>query len=137
MERLSLRKEDGTGTCIQNCTCEANCGFIWDVFTKLADYEDAEEQGLLLRLPCKVGDTVWYEDKNSTWLIGVHPYQITNVMISQNKKGEWTKKYRAMRIYNGKTVDWQINFSFDDIGTIVFLTKEEAEQKLASMRGGE
>ena len=26
---------------------------------KLADYEDAEEQGLLLRLPCKVGDTVW------------------------------------------------------------------------------
>ena len=26
---------------------------------KLKEYEDAEEQGLLLRLPCKVGDTVY------------------------------------------------------------------------------
>ena len=30
-----------------------------DVVGKLAAYEDAEEQGLLLRLPCKVGDTVY------------------------------------------------------------------------------
>ena len=28
--------------------------------TRLADYEDAEEQGLLLRLPCKPGDTIYY-----------------------------------------------------------------------------
>lgn len=28
-------------------------------YKKLAEYEDAEEQGLLLRLPCKVGDTVY------------------------------------------------------------------------------
>ena len=27
--------------------------------TKLARYEDLEEQGLLLKLPCKVGDTVY------------------------------------------------------------------------------
>lgn len=27
---------------------------------KLAAYEDAEEQGLLVRLPCKVGDTFYY-----------------------------------------------------------------------------
>lgn len=26
---------------------------------KLADYEDLEEQGLLVRLPCKVGDDVY------------------------------------------------------------------------------
>ena len=26
---------------------------------KLAGYEEAEEQGLLLKLPCKVGDTFW------------------------------------------------------------------------------
>lgn len=30
-----------------------------DAADKLADYEDAEEQGLLVRLPCKVGDTVY------------------------------------------------------------------------------
>lgn len=26
---------------------------------KLAEYEDLEEQGRLIKLPCKVGDTVW------------------------------------------------------------------------------
>jgi len=30
-----------------------------DLREKLKRDEDAEEQGLLLRLPCKVGDTVW------------------------------------------------------------------------------
>ncbi len=27
---------------------------------KLGEYEDLEEQGLLIKLPCKVGDTVYY-----------------------------------------------------------------------------
>ena len=31
-------------------------------------YEDLEEQGLLLRLPCKVGDTVW--DIKYNWVRG-------------------------------------------------------------------
>ncbi len=32
---------------------------IREVIYKLAEYEDLEEQGLLLKLPCKVGDTVY------------------------------------------------------------------------------
>ena len=31
----------------------------YDYFKKLAEYEDLEEKGLLLRLPCKVGDKVY------------------------------------------------------------------------------
>ena len=30
-----------------------------EYFEKLAEYEELEEQGLLIRLPCKVGDTVY------------------------------------------------------------------------------
>ena len=30
------------------------------VWERLKNYEDAEEQGLLVRLPCKVGDTVYW-----------------------------------------------------------------------------
>ena len=30
-----------------------------DAMRKLAGYEDLEEQGLLLKLPCKVGTQVW------------------------------------------------------------------------------
>ena len=29
-----------------------------DAINKLAEYEDAEEQGLLVKLPCKIGDVV-------------------------------------------------------------------------------
>lgn len=32
---------------------------VTNALNKLAEYEDLEEQGLLLRLPCKVGDTVF------------------------------------------------------------------------------
>lgn len=80
--------------------------------------------------PCRVGDTVysylhrWREED------GIFPYQITNITITQNKKGEWTKKYRAMRLIEGKTIDWQLNFSFDEIGKTVFFTREDAEKAL-------
>ena len=37
------------------------------ILKKLAGYEDLEEQGRLLKLPCKMGDTVYYinPDKNT------------------------------------------------------------------------
>lgn len=52
-----------------------DCGYIRDgycrcdkeieMYDKLAAYEDAEEQGLLVRLPCKVGDTVYEVSVNT------------------------------------------------------------------------
>lgn len=38
------------------------------VYFKLKDYEDLEEQGRLIKLPCKVGDTV-YLIKNSETIV--------------------------------------------------------------------
>ena len=32
----------------------------FEILNKLGEYEDAEEQGLLLRLPCKVRDKVYH-----------------------------------------------------------------------------
>lgn len=31
-----------------------------EALCKLAEYENLEEQGRLVKLPCKIGDTVWY-----------------------------------------------------------------------------
>ena len=56
MERLTKRNEDGS-VGISNCRYY-NYDDFQKIASKLADYEDAEEQGMLLRLPCKVGDTV-------------------------------------------------------------------------------
>ena len=59
MERLTKRSTNGTG--IYNTP--SGDPVKWEnnrhrVLQKLAEYEDLEEQGLLLKLPCKVGDTV-------------------------------------------------------------------------------
>lgn len=68
MERLTKKLPDGRNILRGNFAYVRNPkygsfveGYAVD---KLADYEDAEEQGLLLRLPCKIGDTVyklWYK----------------------------------------------------------------------------
>lgn len=111
------------------CRIGNNC-YEKKLYDKLKEYEELEEQGRLIKLPCKIGNIVYHDNPYSTIHTGIQPYEITNVMINQNKKGEWTKKYRAMLLINGKTVDHQINFAFNDIGKTVFLTKAEAEKEL-------
>ena len=68
MERLTTRNIAGVAVYKNPFECEQCGDTIWwlpdycngSPTEKLADYEDAEEQGLLLRLKCKVGDTVYH-----------------------------------------------------------------------------
>ena len=61
MERLTERERnvDGTGVAKEEITDGLLKPFADKILTKLAVYEDLEEQGLLVRLPCNVGDTVY------------------------------------------------------------------------------
>ena len=72
MSRLTARTENGNAYLVNVKPDEQEVDSphkntlqcILDCFERLAQYEDAEEQGLLVVLPCKVGDTVyklWYE----------------------------------------------------------------------------
>ena len=40
-----------------------NAEYWLQAYFKLKEYEDLEEQGLLLKLPCKVGDTAFVDSK--------------------------------------------------------------------------
>lgn len=53
MNRLTIRNIDGSVSQPTHSTFEK-------VFNRLAEYEDMEEQGLLVRLPCKVGEPIYY-----------------------------------------------------------------------------
>lgn len=46
--------------------CEPDCEEIDAVYRKLKEYEDLEEQGRLVKLPCKVGDTVYFIKNSET-----------------------------------------------------------------------
>ena len=87
---------------------------------RLAEYEDLEEQGLLLRLPCKVGDTVYVLCKNI-----VTEKQVYDV---QYRGGITYQKGQRWYVNIGGLAYYEIDF-----GKTVFLTQEEAEQKLKEM----
>lgn len=85
---------------------------------KLADYEDAEENGLLLRLPCKVGSTVYGVRDDVKQVIEC---KITNMVIC-----EFDRYFRLFIFDDGR----YSNCDLDNIGKTVFFTREEAEQAL-------
>lgn len=69
MSRLTKRYKSGIVTLDADAFMETqeaidreilNCYPAKKAVERLAEYEDAEENGLMLRLPCKVGDTVYY-----------------------------------------------------------------------------
>lgn len=102
--------------------CEMNAHHCRMILEKLADYEGLEEQGLLVRLPCKVGDTVYVPTRNFI-------SELRIIMISVDMHG----------IYFG----WKLNrgiysnldgFSINKLGKTVFLTREEAEKKLEELK---
>lgn len=94
-----------------------NCDGGYCAIEKLAAYEDAEEQGLLLRLPCKVGSNI---------------YRITDDGVDVAECREIRVADEEMYIESVTLCDW---ISFDEIGKTIFLTEAEAEAKLAEMEG--
>ena len=87
---------------------------------KLGAYEDAEEQGLLLRLPCKVGDTVYWL---SNWYCIGNKYKVTEEKVENFG-------------YDGEDIYVGLGYGKNGVyNQRVFLTKEEAEQALADMKG--
>ena len=92
---------------------------------KCLEYEKLEEQGLLLRLPCKVGDTVYQITRDI-----VSEFEIkTFVCDGKSFYFHWTC---VKGVY--KNI---IGFHSGEIGVDVFLTREEAERKLREMQKNE
>jgi hypothetical protein len=88
---------------------------------ELKQYRIAEEQGLLLRLPCNVGSMV-YEIKKDL-----------NQMKRETIEHNGHYYHRNIDVY----FVTQVTFEIEDIvslGKTVFLTKEEAEAVLAKMK---
>ncbi len=97
---------------------------------KLCDYEDLEEQGLLVRLPCKVGDIVWDNDFGYP-----EPYEIK--AYSYGYCDSYVESYAEEEImiyYENSIGSITGAFPMSEIGKTVFLTREEAEKKLEEFR---
>ena len=89
---------------------------------ELKSYKDLEEQGLLVRLPCKVGDTVYVPTRNFI-------SELRIIMISVDIHGT----YFGWRLNSGIYPNLD-GFSGSKLGKTVFFTREEAEKKLEEMK---
>ena len=94
---------------------------------KLCDYEDLEEQGLLVRLPCKVGDTAYRVNAGAKQPI--IPMTVSEIHFLCYKN-ERAVRFDAI----GKEDMGESCYRLEDIGRIVFLTREEAEKKLEDIQ---
>lgn len=108
------------------------CENIQEPLKKLHDYEIAEEQGLLLRLPCKVGDTVWDNDSGRPFSYRITGYSFG---IAEDYIDEPVTEKEIVYYYINSSGSITGSFALSEIGKTVFLTKEEAEKKLESMKG--
>ena len=137
------RKEDKGGGMMERLTIKFPTGYLFNLPTesdemaqekfanklaeKLGEYEDAEEQGLLLRLPCKVGDIIYRVNTGAK-------EPVIKMRVLQVNYKQLHKDRIIIRIDAINDNDMgESCYLLEDFGKTVFLTQAEAEQKLKEM----
>lgn len=104
---------------------------------QLKAYEDAEEQGLLLRLPCKVGDDVYIIPSKVNYDLNVLNKHEENNRVYHQKVENITFNRNGWYVECDKDVEYGTDRICikQHFRVTWFLDPEEAEQKLAEMKG--
>ena len=106
-----------------------NCEITTSICEKLGKYEDLDEQGRLIKLPCKVGDKIFLDFAG--FGKDIDKFTVKDFHLDCFEDGETILfcDYES----NDKTLSGQIDVT--EFGKTVFLTKAEAEAKLKELRG--
>lgn len=130
MVRFTEKLKDGKNIIregIQHVFCSGvGTFFDGEAVDKLAEYEDLEEQGKLLKLHCSVGETVYYPDD---YYGIVDPVKISEIIIGELN----TVQYIGCSFDGNGDPEAEYDFEIKDFGKTVFHTKEEAEAALKKM----
>lgn len=95
-------------------------------FGRLIELLDADKDGRVVVLPCKVGDTAYY--LNGKFIID---FEVIGYMVDE--RGAWSFMGEHYEEKAEKT--YYCDPETEKIGKKVFLTREEAEKALAEMEG--
>lgn len=140
MERLTKTYSDGTHGASDNLPCGENSYDYKNLLIeKLGKYEDLEDRGRLVKLPCKIGDDVWFVPSQTCYKLNilnkhseanrVYHQKVARIWLSENSwymECDKDLEYATVNILLGKMFNetW-------------FLTQSEAEEKLKELRGEE
>lgn len=150
MERLTKTYSDGTHGASDNLPCGENSYDYKNLLIeKLGKYEDLEEQGRLINLPCKEaytksGDIVYliYDDEVVECThcgLSINPVDGKAYITLATDEDVFPYR-RPIPEYDLDPTDWCTNTISAEVGEInktVLFTKSEAESKLKELRGGE
>lgn len=131
MERLTdkVRNYDGTARSKQSLIVEdgRSKGTLTDycgkILTKLADFEDLEDQDFLIKLKCKVGDKLYQPTRD---VVSIFIVNFVEISICNNL-------FFHTSLVSGINMTGDV-FPEGEIGKTVFLTQVEAEVALAQMK---
>lgn len=110
-----------------NCKeCSENYKQIAEYLEELKSYKDLEEQGLFVRLPCKVGTEVF------VIFPGINHYTKCQIKKMEIKPNIFEKICYFIEpvVRRGQYLKYFNN----EFGETIFLTKEEAEKKLEELK---
>jgi hypothetical protein len=140
MERLtdkSWRNLDPWECCGQDQYCKRGCHekggctngcIVPKLYEKLAKYEDLEKQGLLKKLPCKIGDIVYV---NYPIVCDLYAAECEVTRI-------WKDRFSDSIEFRLEPIEQRSEYlrAYEcEFGKSIFFTKSEAEQALAKMGG--
>lgn len=150
MERLTERYKDsiantvlirecGDKLCKDICNdieCDCSKCELEKALEKLADYEDLEEQGLLVRLPVKIGDDIYKIPSKANYELNVLNGYKANNRVYHQKVYSIVFSQRGWFVQCDKDSIHAPNVICVDVeyGKTWFLTREEAEKKLEEMK---
>ena len=104
-----------------NCSeCANQHNQLAEWLEELKSFKESEKQGLLVRLPCKVGEKLWCIVNSTIRELRVHHFDMPAFGTTDI----------VFRYADGFKLDRFVG----EIGKTVFLTREEAEKKLEEMK---
>lgn len=99
------------------------------IIDRLAEYEDLEEQGLLVRSLCKVGDTVYVMGQ---YTVDFAEFTVVSFIVCYNIDDKRIEKEFIAKNFKSELT---VVFREENIGKWVFLTRPKAEKKLKELKG--
>ena len=122
------------------CECD-RCSkpYEWknDCVKKLAEYENVEEEGRLVALPCKNWLDIVFGEQELFYGIDMDYTEnpIREITVHNEERFTWYDGWKTVVLkgVDENGLDWE--FAPEEIGKTVFLTREEAEKALKEMEG--
>ena len=103
---------------------------MMSVANELLQYRDKIEQGLMIELPCKVGDAVYraVNDKRRKY---ADECKVVGIFIGTQPV--YSEIYLVK--YTNGTFVYSVAVPLSEVGKTIFLTEAEAEAKLRELKG--